>query len=176
FVLKSLTLSPVSLLPGVPNLFLVETVDSAKLADKVNSSWQRLRGASMQRLKVMVQINTSGEQSKHGLPPEETVNTVKHIVSQCSALHFSGLMTIGRYGYNLTLGPNPDFQVQKTNMKTPTCTNPIHTSLLPDLTSAHTRLFLYMTVKTAETSDGQMKPDKVLFLLCAKKRLEASGL
>lgn len=48
---------------------------------------------------------------KHGLPPEETVNTVKHIVSHCSALQFSGLMTIGRYGYDLTLGPNPDFQV-----------------------------------------------------------------
>ncbi|XP_054638026.1 pyridoxal phosphate homeostasis protein [Dunckerocampus dactyliophorus] len=101
----------VNKLLGVPNLFLVETVDSAKLADKVNSSWQRIRGASTQRLKVMVQLNTSGEQSKHGLPPEETVDTVKHIVSKCSALQFSGLMTIGRYGYNLTLGPNPDFQM-----------------------------------------------------------------
>lgn len=43
-----------------------------------------------------------------------TVNTVKHIVSQCSALQFSGLMTIGRYGYDLTRGPNPDFQVKTT--------------------------------------------------------------
>ncbi|XP_029362296.1 pyridoxal phosphate homeostasis protein isoform X1 [Echeneis naucrates] len=129
----------VNKLLGVPNLFLIETVDSVKLAEKVNSSWQRLRGESMQRLNVMVQINTSGEKSelsllnrlstnahtlsvgqkfcvmsvvgKHGLPPEETVNTVKHIVSQCSALHFSGLMTIGRYGYNLSLGPNPDFEM-----------------------------------------------------------------
>jgi len=50
--------------PGVPNLFLVETVDSAKLAEKVNSSWQRLRGTSSQRLKIMVQVNTSGEQSE----------------------------------------------------------------------------------------------------------------
>lgn len=49
---------------GVPNLFMVETVDSAKLADKVNSSWQRIRGANSQRLKIMVQINTSGEDSK----------------------------------------------------------------------------------------------------------------
>ena len=43
---------------------MVETVDSAKLADKVNSSWQRLRAAGTQRLKVMLQINTSGEQSQ----------------------------------------------------------------------------------------------------------------
>lgn len=50
---------------------------------------------------------------KHGLPPEETVDTVQHIMSQCTALHFSGLMTIGRYGHDLTLGSNPDFQVPK---------------------------------------------------------------
>lgn len=49
---------------GVPNIFMVETVDSAKLADKVNSSWQRIRAANTQRLKIMVQINTSGEGSE----------------------------------------------------------------------------------------------------------------
>ncbi|KAL6120183.1 plpbp [Pungitius sinensis] len=101
----------VNKLLGVPNLSLVETVDSASLADKVNSSWQRVRRGGAQKLKVMVQLNTSGEQSKHGLPPEETVDTVRHIVSKCSALHFLGLMTIGRYGYDLSLGPNPDFQM-----------------------------------------------------------------
>lgn len=59
---------------------------------------------------------------KHGLPPEDTVNTVKHIVTQCPALHFLGLMTIGRYGYDLTLGPNPDFQVRNNyRMATFTC-------------------------------------------------------
>ncbi|XP_031659907.1 pyridoxal phosphate homeostasis protein-like isoform X2 [Oncorhynchus kisutch] len=100
----------VNKLLGVPNLFMVETVDSVKLADKVNSSWLRLRTASTQTLKIMVQINTSGEESKHGLPPGETVTTVKHILSKCAALHFSGLMTIGRYGYDLADGPNPDFQ------------------------------------------------------------------
>lgn len=61
---STLVLIVVFLVPAVPNLFLVETVDSPKLADKVNSSWQRIRGSSAQRLKVMVQINTSGEQSQ----------------------------------------------------------------------------------------------------------------
>ena len=51
------------------------------------------------------------------------MTTVKHIVSQCSALHFLGLMTIGRYGYDLTLGPNPDFQVQTTDENTISCFN-----------------------------------------------------
>lgn len=48
---------------------------------------------------------------KHGVHPDETVNTVMHIVTNCPALNFSGLMTIGRYGYDLSEGPNPDFQV-----------------------------------------------------------------
>ena len=48
--------------PAVPNLFMLETVDSVKLADRVNSSWQK-KGTS-QKLKVMVQVNTSGEGSK----------------------------------------------------------------------------------------------------------------
>lgn len=101
----------VNKLLGVPNLDMVETIDSVKLADKLNSSWQKLRSSNTQGLKVMVQINTSGEESKHGLHPEETVNTVKHIVYDCPALVFSGLMTIGRYGYDLSEGPNPDFQI-----------------------------------------------------------------
>lgn len=41
---------------------MLETIDSVKLADKVNSSWQKK--GSTERLKVMVQINTSGEESK----------------------------------------------------------------------------------------------------------------
>ncbi|XP_016376554.1 proline synthase co-transcribed bacterial homolog protein-like isoform X2 [Sinocyclocheilus rhinocerous] len=101
----------VNKLLGVSNLYMVETIDSVKLAEKINSSWQKMRAANTQRLKIMVQINTSGEESKHGLPPDETVNMVKHIVSQCPALDFAGLMTIGRYGYDLSEGPNPDFQM-----------------------------------------------------------------
>lgn len=47
---------------AVPNLFMLETVDSVKLADRVNNSWQKKGFA--RRLKVMVQVNTSGEDSK----------------------------------------------------------------------------------------------------------------
>ncbi|XP_019603704.2 pyridoxal phosphate homeostasis protein [Rhinolophus sinicus] len=93
----------------VPNLSMLETVDSVKLADKVNSSWQK-KGSS-ERLKVMVQINTSGEESKHGLLPSETVAMVEHINAKCPSLEFVGLMTIGSFGHDLSQGPNPDFQM-----------------------------------------------------------------
>ncbi|XP_004469434.3 pyridoxal phosphate homeostasis protein [Dasypus novemcinctus] len=99
----------VNKLMAVPNLFMLETVDSVKLADKVNSSWQKK--SSPERLKVMVQINTSGEESKHGLSPSETVAVVQHINAQCPSLEFVGLMTIGSFGHDLSQGPNPDFQM-----------------------------------------------------------------
>ncbi|KAB0390942.1 hypothetical protein E2I00_011098 [Balaenoptera physalus] len=99
----------VNKLMAVPNLFMLETVDSVKLADKVNSAWQKK--GSPERLKVMVQINTSGEESKHGLPPAEMVAMVEHINAKCPSLEFVGLMTIGSLGHDLSQGPNPDFQV-----------------------------------------------------------------
>ncbi|XP_072409975.1 pyridoxal phosphate homeostasis protein [Chiloscyllium punctatum] len=105
----------VNKLIGAPNLFMIETIDSIKLADKVNQAWQKKQAA--QRLKVMVQVNTSEEDSKHGLSVEETVDTVRHILSNCPCLEFVGLMTIGRYGYDLSQGPNPDFQVLVTRRK-----------------------------------------------------------
>lgn len=46
----------------VPNLWLVETVDSEKLAHALDAAWAREKGTSAERLKVMVQINTSGEE------------------------------------------------------------------------------------------------------------------
>uniref|UniRef100_A0A8C8A7Y4 Pyridoxal phosphate homeostasis protein n=1 Tax=Otus sunia TaxID=257818 RepID=A0A8C8A7Y4_9STRI len=99
----------VNKLIAVPNLFMLETVDSVKLADRVNSSWQK-KGAS-QKLKVMVQVNTSGEDSKHGLPPRDTAAAVEHVLNKCPSLEFVGLMTIGSVGHDLSKGPNPDFQM-----------------------------------------------------------------
>ena len=46
---------------GVPNLHMVETVDSERLASSINSTWQKLNKPDP--LKVFVQINTSGEES-----------------------------------------------------------------------------------------------------------------
>ncbi|XP_053320433.1 pyridoxal phosphate homeostasis protein [Spea bombifrons] len=96
-------------LVAVPNLHMLETIDSAKLADKVNSSWQK-KGSS-EKLKIMVQVKTSDEDSKHGLAAGDTVQLVKHIVEKCPCLEFVGLMTIGSFGYDVTQGPNPDFQL-----------------------------------------------------------------
>ena len=51
-----------SFIAGVPNLLMVETIPSEKVATAVNVSWERLKRP--EKLHVMVQINTSGEESK----------------------------------------------------------------------------------------------------------------
>ncbi|XP_041378877.1 pyridoxal phosphate homeostasis protein-like [Gigantopelta aegis] len=97
------------LLASVPHLWMVETIDTPKLATSLNSSWSNL--ALPQKLKVMVQVNTSGEESKHGCPPEGTVELTNHILQSCPQLDFTGLMTIGRLSHDYSQGPNPDFEL-----------------------------------------------------------------
>jgi len=46
---------------SVPGLYLVETVDSDKIATDLDTVWVREKGQST-KLKVMAQINTSGEE------------------------------------------------------------------------------------------------------------------
>lgn len=50
------------ILTGIPNLYMLHTVDSAKLADIIDKTWFKL--AKPEPLKIMIQVNTSGEDSK----------------------------------------------------------------------------------------------------------------
>lgn len=93
---------------SVPGIFLVETVDSDKLATALDSAWAKQAGDTG-KLKVMLQVNTSGEEEKSGCPLESSVELAKHIRETCSNLELVGLMTIGKFGYDLSQGPNPDF-------------------------------------------------------------------
>lgn len=95
-------------LTSVHNLWAVETVDSQRLAVALDSSWKR-RGYK-HRLKVFVQVNTSGEESKYGCSQAEASALVRHIRENCGSLEFTGLMTIGRTGHDYSRGANPDFE------------------------------------------------------------------
>ena len=99
----------VNKLIGVPNLYMIHTVDSKKLADLVDRAWSKL--GKPNPLKVMIQINTSGEDSKSGISPDDVVDLAKHIIENCSHICLAGLMLIGYANYDLKLGPNPEFQM-----------------------------------------------------------------
>ncbi|KAJ0170945.1 hypothetical protein K1T71_013717 [Dendrolimus kikuchii] len=93
---------------GSPGLFMVETVHSEKLADNLNKQWRKYRKDN-EKLRVMVQINTSAEEAKSGIEPSDATKVVEYILNKCPNLDFEGLMTIGQYDYDISKGANPDF-------------------------------------------------------------------
>jgi pyridoxal phosphate enzyme (YggS family) len=44
---------------------------------------------------VMIEVNTSGEDSKNGVRPDGAISLAEKIMSECPRLKFSGMMTIG---------------------------------------------------------------------------------
>jgi len=93
----------------VPNLYLIETIDSEKIATAVDNAWAKMGKDEDKKLNIMVQVNTSKEDEKNGCAIEEAPTLVRHVINNCKSLEFMGLMTIGAYGFDISAGPNPDF-------------------------------------------------------------------
>ncbi|KAK4328678.1 hypothetical protein Pmani_000925 [Petrolisthes manimaculis] len=91
-----------------PNLYCIETVHNAKLATTINNAVKKFLGDK--KLKVFLQVNTSGEENKSGISPDKVGELATHVVETCSNLELLGLMTIGAFDHDLSKGPNPDFQ------------------------------------------------------------------
>jgi pyridoxal phosphate enzyme (YggS family) len=85
-----------TLLEGVPGLACLETLDTEKLANKLNNAVEAIGRAP---LTVFVQVNTSGEESKFGVKPQEAVSLCSHVAKNCPNLVLGGLMTIGMPDY-----------------------------------------------------------------------------
>uniref|UniRef100_A0A452Y0D1 Alanine racemase N-terminal domain-containing protein n=2 Tax=Aegilops tauschii subsp. strangulata TaxID=200361 RepID=A0A452Y0D1_AEGTS len=88
-----------ALLAGVPSLDMVESVDDEKIANRLD---RVVADLGRRPLKVLVQVNTSGEESKFGVDPSGCVGLAKHVKLSCPNLVFSGLMTIGMLDYSST--------------------------------------------------------------------------
>lgn len=78
----------------VPNLWAVESVDSARLATKLDHACEA--AGRSDPLRVFVQVNTSDEEQKGGCAPSEAVGLATHIVTACPRLSLLGLMTLGK--------------------------------------------------------------------------------
>ncbi|KAF9740114.1 hypothetical protein PMIN06_003739 [Paraphaeosphaeria minitans] len=81
----------------IPNLWCVSSMDTEKKCDQLEKGRKALveSDASVEPLRVMVQVNTSGEEAKSGVEPDDALALAKHIVEKCPTLRFTGLMTIG---------------------------------------------------------------------------------
>ncbi|CAI2171984.1 15379_t:CDS:2 [Funneliformis geosporum] len=94
-------------LQKIPNLWAVETIDSKKKAELMNKACV----SRDDKLKIFLQVNTSGEESKSGIEPNKCLELLNYIKDNCNKLELLGLMTIGapnRNNYNEGQ-PNPDF-------------------------------------------------------------------
>ncbi|KAL3702240.1 hypothetical protein R1sor_020262 [Riccia sorocarpa] len=80
--------------------YVQEIIEKAPQA--ANHLERAVAGLGRSPLKVLVQVNTSGEESKSGVEPSECVELAKHVKLECPNLVFSGLMTIGNPDYTST--------------------------------------------------------------------------
>ena len=105
---------------AIPNLFSIQTLGSVKSATALNKALPSDRTSP---LRVLLQVNTSGEDSKSGLSPltqsmsdlenSELVILAQHILMQCPKLRLEGLMTIGALEWSLSASEterNADFE------------------------------------------------------------------
>ncbi|KAI8937140.1 hypothetical protein NX059_006354 [Plenodomus lindquistii] len=98
----------------IPNLWCVSSVDSEKKANELEKGRKALleKDNQAEKLRIMVQVNTSGEDSKSGVEPADALALCRHVVDSCPHLQLTGLMTIGAIARSKETTPeteNEDF-------------------------------------------------------------------
>ena len=74
----------------------IHSVDSAKLADRINFIADEI-GA---RPRILLEVNVSGEKSKSGMRPDDVEPTIRHILEACPRVSVEGLMTMAPFSEN----------------------------------------------------------------------------
>lgn len=101
----------VALARDVRGLWAVESVDSEKKAALLDKGWgdrgrqaptdaaevspEESEGDGDDRLRIYVQVNTSGEENKAGIDPRAAPDLCRFIRERCPRLRLQGVMTIG---------------------------------------------------------------------------------
>ena len=88
---------------------------SSQVAKRVDAA---IEAHERDPLAVMIQVNTSGEETKFGVEPAEAVTLATYIHEQCKHLRLAGLMTIGQPDY--TSRPE-NFEVDVTAFQCVAC-------------------------------------------------------
>jgi pyridoxal phosphate enzyme (YggS family) len=77
---------------ALPLFDMIEAVDSVRLAREIS----RAAEADGTTAKVLVEVNTSGEESKYGLGPEDALAAIEEM-ADLPGLRVLGLMTVGAF-------------------------------------------------------------------------------
>jgi pyridoxal phosphate enzyme (YggS family) len=75
----------------------IESVDSVDLACAVDAAAKKKAASGLNETPypVMIEVNTSGEESKNGTKPHETLSVAEKIMNEGSCIRIVGFMTIG---------------------------------------------------------------------------------
>ena len=79
------------LVKDVPNLWMIETVDSVRLADSLQAACLQFQRDT---LNILIEVCTSTEGTKSGIALTEVDALVDHIMSKCDRLQLRGFMTV----------------------------------------------------------------------------------
>lgn len=106
----------VGLARDVRGLWAVESVDTEKKASLLGKGWgerKKVHGQEEEeKLRVFVQVNTSGEENKSGIEPAAAPGLCRFIREKCPRLRLQGVMTIGAIARSKATTPeneNEDF-------------------------------------------------------------------
>ena len=78
----------------IDNLYVIETVDSVKLAKVLNNACEKID----KKVNIFLQVLSSEEDTKSGIKPSEVIGIVETIMSDFTNLNLIGLMSIGQIG------------------------------------------------------------------------------
>ena len=72
------------------NPFMIQSINSYELAEAINKRTDK-------PIRCLIEINSSGEPTKHGMEPETAVDTYLKIKENLSNINLQGVMTIGAH-------------------------------------------------------------------------------
>ncbi len=75
-----------------PHAYMIHTVDSVRLAEEIAKQAEKCD----KKMDILLQVNTSGEDSKSGIEPDAIVDLAGE-VSEIENVNIGGLMTIGTF-------------------------------------------------------------------------------
>lgn len=90
-LIGSLQTNKVNQLLRAPGLAMVQSLDRVNLADALQAAAAQ-RG---RRLDVLLQVNATGEEQKHGVLPAAAAALLAHLQSECPNLAPAGVMAMG---------------------------------------------------------------------------------
>jgi pyridoxal phosphate enzyme (YggS family) len=72
------------------NPFMIQSINSYELAEAIDKRAKK-------PIKCLIEINSSNEPTKHGMPPEEAIDTYLKIKENLKNIDLKGVMTIGAH-------------------------------------------------------------------------------